>query len=305
MKYQKFYLFAIALIVSGLFFAGCEDSNDPVEPDPVKEVKAPTDLMATSLSDSEIAIKFEHSVSKNEDYFLDYYVTLAPGIFEPVILDKKTNMHIFKDLQKETEYTITVVARNIDKNESEKIEIRWATATRFETNVNDEPIRLYEYASKLGSGLQIFDEDGLKPKTLTVASKDKWNVALDTRDAKQLLFGSASKIEFGAGTALNPAELGTKLWFANSLNEVYDSEALNEGVVFGENIFNLLDPDFTDAMNRSIVLILRVKNGNDYNYAKILIKRDSQGNFLQGQKDNRYVECVISYQSGKNLPYAK
>lgn len=300
MKFLKFYHILISLALISLFFTACDETTTtPDEPVP----QPPTNLRATTLDSSTIKIAWNHSPSKDTSIFMGYVLEITPGTFQPINISKDQNTYTIRNLNEGTIYTFKLYAKFTNGKESATpATVQWSPATRFTTNVNDQPIRIYEYASSFGSGLNIFDETGGKPKTLTVANKNKWNVGIDTRN-NRLIFASADKITFGTGTPEAPAEIGDKYWETNSLNDIYDSQALNVGVNFQSRELDLnqldLDPE------KGVAFILRIKRGTNYYYAKILIKRAASGELLQGVPDNRYIECEISYQKVANVPYAK
>jgi len=80
----------------------------------------------------------------------------------------------------------------------------------------------------------------------------------------------------------------------NSLNDVFDSEALN-AKTFAEREIDLTQ------YSGNIVLVVRTA---DNHYAKVLVKYVN-GSFLQGSEPNRYVECEVSYQKAAGVPYAR
>ncbi|MFN3270901.1 MAG: hypothetical protein ACK42G_09955, partial [Candidatus Kapaibacteriota bacterium] len=97
-------------------------------------------------------------------------------------------------------------------------------------------------------------------------------------------------------------EISEDIFLTNTLDNVFDSQALNARNFSTNYYIDLADPDYKNG----IVIIVRTKapGATDWNYAKVLIKPGPNG-LLQGTPDNRYIECEISYQKKTGVPYAK
>ena len=289
----------VLLATLSLIIAACNETTTPsvVKPD------APTSLMATSIDSATVRLKWTLSTSESTTGFTGYTLYIGPGPFQPISIQKGTNTYDVKGLNEGTIYSFTLYA-NIDTVQSANAaSIQWSPASRFVTNVNDATIKLYETASNFGSGLELYDESGGAPKTLTVASGSNWNLALDTRTDGKTIVASPTLINYNYGSQPPITQISSD-YFDNltSLDDVFDSQALDAGN-FDVRAITLEDLGIT--ANTGVVFILRTKVGSnsDYTYAKVLIK-NVNGSWLQGTSPDRYIECVVSYQKTPGVPYA-
>ncbi len=300
----KILLALVAFSFSLLFFTSCEESTT-TEPTPT--VTGPDSLKATSIDSATVRLRWKLSPDESKSYFKDYVLYISPGAFAPKVISKGTQTIDVTGLTDGTIYTFELRARNTEDKESVgSARIQWSPAFRFTTNINDEPIRVYETASSFGSGLQLYDPTSGKPRTLKVASGEFWNLGLYTKSGQISLFSAnyiANNNLYNFPTSPSwTTEISEDIFLTNTLDNVFDSQALNARNFSTNYYIDLSDPDFQNG----IVIIVRTKaaNATDWNYAKVLIKGGPNG-LLQGTPDNRYIECVISYQKKSGVPYAK
>lgn len=305
MKLNKLSAIFALFLVFGLFMSSCNDTtNNPTDPAVVKYPKAPTNIQATSIDKETVSLKWTASVSATETDFKDY-VLYIDGVKQATPIAKATTTLTINSLE-EKEYTFAIRGRyNNDTVSTEKAEIKWSPANRFVNNINDEPIKVYISASDLGSGLDIFDATGKAPKALKVAGIANWTIGLETKTANVIKFGPAASLDYNASGTLRTVELCPVPEYAADLSELYDSEALNKITrTFGANFVNLNSLTTQVPAGKHPIFILRETRADGLHYAKVLVKYVG-GSFLQGTGDNRYIECVVSYQATPNLPYAK
>lgn len=272
--------------------------NNNTKPKP----NAPTNLRATSKAADKIILKWNLSTSESDSKFTGYILEIAPGTFLPQKLQKGIDTYMVTGLTEGTVYTFKVYSVMDSVESDTAASVDWSPATRFDTTSSGNPIRVYETASDFGSGLDLYDEVDHGPKTYTVANGAKWNLALDTRTSGQIIVASPNQVDYNYGTQPGVTEISNKAWEnASSLDDVFDSDALNTGT-FLERSYDL-EKDFTT--NIGVVLVLRTKEGTnlEYTYAKVLIKKVN-GSWLQGPLGNRYIECVVSYQKTPGVPFA-
>jgi hypothetical protein len=301
----KTVLLLAGFFVSLLFFSACEESTNTTEPNPA--VAGPDSMKATSLNETTVRLRWKLSPDESKTYFKDYVLYISPGAFAPRVISKGTNTIDISGLTDGTIYTFELRARNVDDKESVgSAKIMWSPAFRFTKNNNDEPIRVYETASQFGSGLQLYDPNTGKPRTLKVASGEFWNLGLYTKSGEQSLYTANYISDNNLYNFPTPpsytTEISEDIFLTNTLDNVFDSQALNARN-FSKNYFiDLADPDYKNG----VVIIVRTKAPGqaDWNYAKVLIKPGTSG-LLQGTPDNRYIECEISYQKKVGVPYAK
>ncbi|MCX8054878.1 MAG: fibronectin type III domain-containing protein [Ignavibacteria bacterium] len=299
MKLLRLFSLLAFLSLSTLIFTACEeDTEDPVSSDkPIPA--APTNLRATSISATEVLLKWDKSASHDSSWFAGYELTVTGGNPMTPIKIGKTDNYKVSGLQEGVVYTFTLKSVNSDnKTSTGSTSVTWSPATRFET----DDIRMYVYESQNGSGLTIYGANN-KPENLKATEKTKWHLGLDNRTSGALFFGSASQISIGTGTPTDKVEIATTYWKTNTLDNVFENKSLNT-LEFAEQKINLLQLD--DSSNTGIVFVVRIlrQGQTSYNYAKVLVERGSAG-FLQGSGNDRYIKMKISYQKVAGVPYAK
>jgi len=262
-------------------------------------------LMATSKDDKSVSLKWNASADESNADFAGYWIFVYPvgqTSGDPIELPKGTTTYIATDLTEGTVYNFDVHAvKNYGGNYllSAKTNIKWSPASRFILNINDDNIKMYETASSFGSGLQLFDPSGGAPKTLKVTSGADWDLGIYT-SGSNIWFGSASKMKARyssfAGTA-KVCQISSTKYEVNSLDDVFDSQALDQGHSFSESEIDLS----TLTGNKNVVFIVRT-NSPTWNYAKVMLIYN--GGFLQGPAGNRYIEVQVSYQKTSGVPYA-
>lgn len=297
-----FFLVSFAFAMS--FFNACEETpTTDTTPIPA----GPDSLKATSIDSTTVRLLWKLSPDDGKDYFKGYVLYITPGAFQPKVISKGTQIFEVTGLSDGTIYTFELKAINTDDEESTtSTKIEWSPAFRFVTNINNEPIRVYETASQFGSGLQLYEPTAGKPKTLKVASSEFWNLGLYTKGTEQSVYSatyiSDNKLYNFPVPPSSITEISEDIFLTNNLDNVFDSQALSAHNFSTNYFIDLTDPDYRNG----VVLIVRTKlpNQTDWNYAKVLIKPGING-ILQGTPDNRYIECVVSYQKKTGVPYAK
>ncbi|MFN3306009.1 MAG: fibronectin type III domain-containing protein [Candidatus Kapaibacteriota bacterium] len=304
MKFRSVNLIA-SIILALLLIASCEETTNTTEPNPA--VASPDSMKATSINETTVRLRWKLSPDESKTYFKDYVLYISPGAFAPRIIAKGTNTIDISGLSDGTIYTFELRARNVDNKESTgSAKIQWSPAFRFTKNINDEEIRVYETASQFGSGLQLYEPNSGKPRTLKVASGEFWNLGLYTKSGELSLYTANyladNKLYNFPTSPSYVTEISEDIFLTNTLDNVFDSQALNARN-FSKNYF--IDLSDTDYRN-GVVIIVRTKapGSADWNYAKVLIKPGPNG-LLQGNPDNRYIVCEISYQKKVGVPYAK
>lgn len=294
------------LFVSLLTFAVISCSDDPVGPaDDNRTPAPPANAKAQSANETSIKVMWDKSTDEADSAFAGYILKITgddnttsidtiPATFNPVQVNQLSQGVI---------YTVEIRALFKNGNRSTATTVLWSPAFRFTKNVNDEIIKLYESSSQLGSGLDVYDATEKKPKTLKVASGEYWTIGLDTRN-NQVIVASPTLIDYNYPTTPGYTEISQTYFDATSLDDIYDSEALNVGSF---SPYSVPLHAITNDITKNIVLIVRTKESgsNDFNYAKILIKKQAGNTWLAGTSPNRYVEVEVSYQQKANVPYAK
>ena len=307
----KNYWKAFALLLCFSFTIIACDDDDPVTPDPTTPPAAPTNVQATSLSSTGIAIRWTASVDESNTNFAGYTITIADGTGAQVgdaqeVAAGINQLNVTDGLTAGTVYTFSIVARTDDDTESTTpATVSWSPAARYTMTLGGS-IDLHEFASSLASGLQVYSAADGEPATFRVASPNNVNidVVFDYRDADQkLLIGSPTASSFvSAGIYTspqnqNPAKttLIGKIWDdVAGFDEVFDSEALDATAMTDKMI------DFT---NKSGNFVFACKT-SDSHYAKIMV-HEFNGEYLQGSDPNRNITVTVSYQPVANVAFAK
>ncbi|MFP4368291.1 MAG: fibronectin type III domain-containing protein [Candidatus Kapaibacterium sp.] len=308
MKLKKLQMLLAFVVVAVFTFTACEEDDDPTGPSDVEVPEAPTNLRATSMNSETVRIIWSSSPDEGKTFFDTYKINVTAeggtpaGNFE---YTESGQPYDISDLTEGIVYTFRVWAVNTEGEGSDTIEVEWSPATLFTTAITDEPIRMYEYTSDFGSGLEIYNNTEGGPQVLRAVSKADWDVGIDTRD-DQLLFGPASEITFGTGTPESTVEM-SDIFYDNieDLDQVFDSQALSEGI-FGSFTVDLNDPGLD--LQKNVVFVLRIQEAgsSSWNYAKVMFIRDTDDDdYLHGSgTDNDYALVHISYQSVADVPYA-
>ena len=265
-----------------------------------------TGLKATSISDTEVALMWTLSTDENLANFQGYWLYVYPEggtAGTPIAIPKATNKFNVTGLDEGVIYNFdlhAVIDYNGNNMLSPKATVKWSPAVRFNINNNLDVIKLYESASDFGSGLALYDASGKAPKTLKVTSGAEWDLGLYTSGGV-LQFGSAksilAKYSSFTGTA-KKCEMSSEYYDVASLNDVYDSQALNGSKhTFSEKFVDL---NTINTINNAVFIVRT--NVPSWNYAKVMVL--NKGGFLQGATGNQYIEVVVSYQSVQGVPYA-
>lgn len=304
--FRNFFMTAFA--VAALVLAGCSEDN-PIDPDPTLDLKAPKNLMATSIDENTIRIKWTASDDETSADFKEYIVSYKPETSSDFVMlttaaaiTNSTGTVDITDLDEGVVYDIRVVTKASDNTlGTVSANVKWSPSRRFVETEGLDPIRIYESATAtLGSGLDVFPDAG-EPYSVTLGSAAKWNLGLYTTGGV-IKFGSAKAVGYNAIT-VNP-DVVDGLMYSNpknaaDLDDVFDSGAMNAAPY---NYSSTAVDLSSSAYDTYAGAVFYVKVGN--NYAKVLVKKGASG-WLQGDSPNRYLELEIAYQATENVPYAK
>ncbi|MEN3026884.1 MAG: fibronectin type III domain-containing protein [Chlorobiota bacterium] len=295
---------ALVLLTATLQWWGCaeeEVAENPPEP--------PSNLQALSVNDSTVRLKWTASRSESSPdfgfYHLSVYEDATSRLVGTIRLGTQTPVDI-TDLRSGVIYRFELRSSWRDTTRSDARSttaavIRWSPATRYTTLPDGSPIRLYETASTFPSGLDLEGPDG-KPRALTVAQGNEWDLCLDTRPVQGRESWDISSPRVSSYNITSPRRTlidtlraqQPQYLAVDSLNQIFETEAFG-GVGMAEALVNF------NRQRRGFIVILQTQDGN---WAKVFVKADAQGNILRGTPPNRYVELEISYQKTRNVPYA-
>lgn len=296
---KKSIIYLTTILFAAFMFWACEDTS--TNPDdnntPTPKPAAPTKLMATSKNSTSVILKWTASTSESDALFAGYVLKVTGGAtMAPISIAKGQTTYTVTGLEEGIEYTFSLQAKFTNNELSDAITIKWSPASRFETNENDAEIRIYETASGFGSGVQLYGPNK-KPVTLKVADGARWTLGLSTKTG--ILFGSPKELDYSYGsTPVAATEIADVITGINSLDEIFDSQALN-AKTFASKVIDLT------KYNGNIAFALRYKQQGqtEWNYAKVFVKYGT-GSFLQGSTPNRYITIIVSHQVKTGLPYA-
>ncbi len=299
MKHLGFKTLFLATALSFILFA-CTETTTPTDNTKPKP-NAPKNLVASSIDSSSIKLKWTASDSTASTLFSGYTIEITPGSWQPVNITGNQTTAVITGLTEGTVYTFNIFAKYSNGEESVgSASVSWSPATRFDTTSSGSPIQVYETDSDFPSGLDLYDPLSRTPKAWKTDNGKEWNLGLDTRTSGKVIVASPKMINYNYGTQPGVTEISDNYFEANSLDDVFDSQALSAGN-FAERSIDL------EALGNipGVVFILRTKEpGNtEYTYAKVLIKK-TDGSWLQGPTGNRYIVCVVSYQKTPGVPYA-
>lgn len=285
-----------AMFVALFAFNACDPTVNP-EPDKPDAIVL---LQATSIDATTVGLRITSSPSETNALFDGYYLKITPGTFpvEKIPVSSK-NLYSVTGLSEGTEYTFSVYAKYTSGEVSPDVSVKWSPATRYSSE-----IKVYEFTSSLGSGLNLHDYEGT-PKTLTIGFASKWDICLDTREGVYVI-GSPKASNYtdndykftANGQYARDLDVYKVFEGYDNLNEVFDTKAINEYSNPTQNVY-----DFT---SRTTGFVMAVKTypvtGSSY-YAKVLVESNN-GKILQGTAPNRYVQLKVSYQKVASIPYA-
>ena len=290
--------FSIGVVLAlAIAIQGCETTTGPEQ---VFVPQPPAALYATSIDSATIALKWDHSPDYTAAEFAGYRVRIYnPGgitMLDTLLPASWTQVQV-TGLQEGTIYTCEVAGETADTIGPAK-QIQWSPASRFVELTTGNPIRMYESASVFGSGVDLYNPTEGGPVNLKTSSGQDWDLGLYTRDNKLIIASPTLLKQYYPKTlpdSLRATEIAAEVYTnVNSLNDVFDSEALN-AKTFAEREIDLTQ------YSGNIVLVVRTV---DNHYAKVLVKYVN-GSFLQGSEPHRYVECEVSYQKEAGVPYAR
>ncbi len=275
----------------------------------------PKNFEATSKDSSSVLLVWDKSpmdkVTGNTNVFDHYHLMITDDKGTSIsgpdleVLPGVTSYTV-KNLKAGTIYDFEL--RNGFKNDtmSTASRIKWSPAFRFTNTTNGVAIKLYESASKNGSGLDLFNSAGGSSDVQNIANSNLWNLGINTKGGK-LVFGSASDLGYTYTKTPQDAQVASSYFRVNTLDEATDSQALSiTDNAFKAQSYDILGELETASPTTGYVFIVRTMETGQttYNYAKVFVKRTG-GKILQGTGTDRYIEVEVSYQTKAGVPYAK
>ncbi|MBU3742850.1 MAG: fibronectin type III domain-containing protein [Candidatus Kapabacteria bacterium] len=300
----------LMVALAAIAVIGCETTTEPTEPT-LPSPLAPTALAAKSNNETSIGLKWTRSGAdtvKQTSFLIEYNAVGSMTKLTLPVTDTAARTVTITGLTEGTIYEFVVYALNDTVKSPASPKVQWAPARRGE---NVPPYRLYSSASSSqGSGLGIFRAVGA-PSVLTISSGGEWDLCFDDKESGNPKIGSPGQSNYvDANYAFPNGQVAKTVYFsdavyvnASSLDDIYESEALTLPGSNGEKMFpiNAL-PDSESGI--AFVMGTRDETTKKYNFAKVLLKKQATGGYIQGSGASSYVEVQISYQTVNDVPYA-
>lgn len=307
MKLTKLFSIFALMIALGFGLNSCEEDATSVEPVVIAKLAAPTDLMATSNNETSVILKWTPSVDQGDANFKGYEITVDGAVQSTGTTGIKNPITIPGLSAGEHTFTVRTLSADTSKKAHSVVTanttIKWAPAWRF---TNEQKIRFYSSANTTnGSGLVLFDEDEKFPYNLTVKDLNLWTLGISDKTEGILKFGPAKALDYtnGTGKELKNVVISKAYFAADSLNEMFDSKALDTKEYLGSaESFNLSTITTTKA---GVVFLVKEKTEKGTIYAKIFLKKGDNGFFNGTDAKTKYIVGEVSYQKTHDLPYAK
>lgn len=306
-----FRLNIVMAAIAALVMVGCNTNEDPLTPTDEKP-SAPSGTMVQSVSESSIRFKWTppSNTSNVTGYVLMAIEKVAGGTGakrEVIVSGAGSTTGVVGGLTEGKIYECMVHALNDTTRSDASPAVDWAPARR-----STATLRLYSQQSKSnGSGLGIFDV--AVPANLFVANGSQWDICFDDSSSSRPRVGSpgvSSYVDANNGYTFKsaPSQVAKIVYISDrqyvgigTLDDIYETAALTIPSTNGEKLLEIP----TTVENSNFGFVIGSKGtGTDVNFAKVLVKRGPNGKFVQGSGTETYIECDISYQTFKNVPYA-
>jgi hypothetical protein len=291
----------VVLALTALVMVGC-NTNDVVDPGPKTAPAAPTNLMAKSVSETKIGLKW--TASTGSVIPTGYKIIVREkGAASSQTLDAGTStVTEISSLTEGKIYEFSVYAVNDTAKSAATAVVEWAPARRATGT-----FKLYSSNNTTnGSGLAIVGMT--TPAVLKISQGDLWDICFDDKTAGDPLLGSPGQSRYVDNNYKFPNGKDAKVVYlatlqypsVNSIDEIYETSALMIPSSNGEKMLKLSTVTGTTGFG----FVIGTKNAdNSVNFSKIVVKRVG-GNLVQGTGADSFVECEVSYQYFKDVPYA-
>jgi len=291
----------VVLALTALVMVGC-NTNTVTDPGPSVAPAAPTALRARSISETKIGLKWDASTGSviPTGYKI---VVREKGAASSQTIDAGTNVVVeIGALTEGKIYEFSVYAVNDTAKSAATSVVEWAPARRATGT-----FKLYSSNNTTnGSGLSIFGVTS--PAVLKISQGDLWDICFDDKTAGDPRIGSPGQSQyvdndykFPNGKDAKVVYVSTKFYSVNNIDEIYETAALMIPESNGENMMQI---NSLPSTVNSFGFVIGTKNAdNSVNFAKIVVKRVG-GNLVQGTGADSFVECEVSYQTFKDVPYA-
>ena len=293
MKFKFGWLAALACVL--VLATSCDQTVTP--DDPKVAPNAPTNVMATSVNETTVGLKWLKSLTGETP--TGYIITITEagattGTTLPVSGGSTEAVNV-SGLTEGTIYTFSVQAVNDTVKSAASPSVMWAPAKR-----QTGTFKLYSSKSTTnGSGLSLKNGTVLK-----IADGAQWEFCYDDKDGRPLVGSpgvSGYTLPSGEFLIVSMDTVASHYVRANSLDDVYGASALDFQAGFTEN---LVDLSSLADQTKGVVFTVRSRvNSTTVNFAKVLVKSNGTS-FVNGTGADSYIEVEVSYQTVVNVPYA-
>ncbi len=299
----------LMVALAAVAMIGCETTTEPTDT-PLPTPKAPTKLEAKSNNETSIGLRWTAATGDTvtpTGFLVEYNAVGSATKITLPVSGSTANTATVAGLTEGTIYEFVVYTVNDTVKSVASPKVQWSPARRGEG-----VYRLYSSANaSQGSGLGIFRAVGA-PAVLTISSGGEWDLCFDDKEANNPKIGSPgqsryvndSTYEFPNGQLSKTVYIDDSVYTnVTSLDDIYESSALTLPNENGEKMFPInAIPESTDGV--AFVLGTRDETDKKYNFAKVMLKKQNNGTYIQGTGASSYVEVMISYQTVKDVPYA-
>lgn len=288
---------------------GCDSAVTEPTDTPLPAPKAPATLEAKSVNQTSVGLRWTLATGDTvtpTGFVVEYRAKGGSMAMSLPVSGASTRTATISGLTEGVIYEFAVYAKNDTVISLASPKVEWAPARRGEGTY-----RLYSSANSTeGSGLGIFRAAGV-PAVLKIANGGEWDICFDDKEAGNPKIGSPGQSRYvDADYKFPNGQLAKTVYFYNrvytnvtSLDDIYESAPLTLPAADGEVMFpiNAL-PNSTDGL--AFVMGTRDESDKKYNFAKVLLKKQAGGGYIQGTGASSYVEVTVSYQTVKDVPYA-
>jgi hypothetical protein len=297
------------LSIVAIVAIGCDSAvTEPTNPQ-LAAPKAPATLEAKSISQTSIGLRW--TLASNDTvtptgFVVEYRAKGGSAALTVPVNGSSSRTATITGLTEGVIYEFAVFAKNDTVTSPASPKVQWAPARR-----GVGTYRLFSSANSTeGSGLAIFRAAGV-PAVLKIANGGEWDICFDDKEAGNPKIGSPGQSRYVDSEYKFPnGQLSKTVYFYNkvytnvtSLDDIYESAPLTLPAADGEVMFpiNAL-PNSTDGI--AFVMGTRDESDKKYNFAKVMLKKQPGGGYIQSTGASAYVEVTISYQTFKDVPYA-
>ncbi|MBU3699318.1 MAG: fibronectin type III domain-containing protein [Candidatus Kapabacteria bacterium] len=304
--WRNLSILSIAFAVIAM--VGCDSVTEPTDTTPAVP-KAPASLEAKSVNQTSIGLRWTLAANDTvtpTGFVVEYGTKESTTRISLPVSGASTRTATVTGLTEGAIYEFAVYAMNDTVRSLASPKVQWASARRAEGT-----FKLYSSSSSSeGSGLGIFRAAGM-PAVLKIANGGEWDLCFDDKEAGNPKIGSPGQSRYVDAEYKFPNGQLSKTVYINdvvytnvtSLDDVYESSPLTLPAVNGERMFPI---NGLPASTSGIAFVMGTRDETDkkYNFAKVLLKKQSNGSYIMGSGASAYVEVVVSYQTVKDVPYA-